>query len=80
MTTDHIVRSGYLSEDLADSDAENMDDMYDENSSARLFERQRIKALAGKFLVFVSLSFENLIFEKVDYLDFNFSCNLILWS
>ena len=48
MTTDHIVRSGYLSEDLADSDAENMDDMYDENSSARLFERQRIKALAGE--------------------------------
>ena len=48
MTTDHIVRSGYLSEDLADSDAENVDDMYDENSSARLFERQRIKALSGK--------------------------------
>ena len=49
MTTDHIVRSGYLSEDLADDD-ENMDDMYDENSSARLFERQRIKALSGESL------------------------------
>ncbi|XP_075257408.1 spectrin beta chain, non-erythrocytic 1-like isoform X2 [Convolutriloba macropyga] len=48
MTTDHIVRSGYLSEDLADSDAENVDDMYDENSSARLFERQRIKALSDE--------------------------------
>ncbi|XP_063724360.1 spectrin beta chain, non-erythrocytic 1-like isoform X2 [Symsagittifera roscoffensis] len=47
MTTDHIVRSGYLSEDLADDD-ENMDDMYDENSSARLFERQRIKALSDE--------------------------------
>ena len=51
MTTDHIVRSGYLSEDLADDD-ENMDDMYDENSSARLFERQRIKALSGESLRF----------------------------
>lgn len=40
MTTDIAVRPEYIEDHTFDE--------YDENSSARLFERSRIKALAGE--------------------------------
>lgn len=43
MTTDIAVRPEYIED-------HQLIDEYDENSSARLFERSRIKALAGEIL------------------------------
>lgn len=47
MTTDIAVR-GHA--DFGDPSALNAEEEYDENSSARLFERSRIQALASQFL------------------------------
>lgn len=43
MTTDFAVRPEYIEDHSFDE--------YDESSSARLFERSRIKALAGKIII-----------------------------
>lgn len=46
MTTDIAVRGHYEGGQTQDFNEE-----YDENSSARLFERSRIKALAGELMI-----------------------------
>ncbi|KRX81475.1 hypothetical protein T06_1156 [Trichinella sp. T6] len=53
MTTDIAIRPDYVDEHIFED--------YDENSSARLFERSRIKALAAAFHVggFVCSIFES---------------------
>jgi len=40
---------------MLDSDLEDLED--DESNSAKLFERSRIRALAGRFMVVISSSF-----------------------
>lgn len=71
MTTDIVVRQHY---------GERIEDMeenaYDENSSARLFERSRIKALAGQFIIFVLSRPRTVLVKKINLSCF-FNCFVV---